>query len=270
MTTTADRSLDRKQFPRVAAFLDAYAEGPGQNDDSVAFDLRHTIDRAAVTTAPFEVATIDEFLPPELYNAVLDEWHTYDIKPVNLPGSKYVGSRQGTRLMNWTRDEPGTSTATWGKLADVLRSASFTSALFTRFAPTVEANLSHPDVADAATAGFMMWANQDHGADEALGAHIDGLHKLLTIVLYLDLQGPTTPDSNRLWGTTLYDIEPDSLKTVDFSPNAAHRPAGVVEFRPNRAFVMPNSSNALHGVAGGQEGVTRRSLMWGYWFFGDR
>lgn len=270
MTTPAHPSLNPDQFPRVAAFLDKYAAGPGAVPTGDLVDLVGSVQRAAVTYKPFATATIDNFLPADLYRAVLNDWHAVDLKPVNLPGAEYVGSRRGAQLTRWTAEgDTEALTATWSRVADAVRSATFVRALFTRFASTVEANLAHPEVADAELPGFVLWANHDHGADEALGAHLDGLHKLLTIVLYLDLTGPRTPDSGRLWGTTLYDIEPDAIKPVEFSPNAHHEPAGYVEFRPNRAFVMPNINKALHGVAGGQEGVTRRSLMWGYWAFGS-
>jgi hypothetical protein len=270
MTAATHRSIDLDQFPEVAAFLDKYADGPGAVPAGDVVDLAGTVERAAVTDKPFVIATIDNFLPDDLYRAILDDWHTIDLKSVDLPGAEYVGSRKGAQLLNWTPDHDVNAPATtWDRVADAARSAAFARALFTRFAPTVEANLAHPGVADAADPGFVLWANHDHGPDEALGAHLDGLHKLLTIVLYVDLEGPTTPESGHLWGTTLYDIEPDAVKPVEFSPNASREPAGHVEFHPNRAFVMPNINNALHGVTGGQEGVTRRSLMWGYWYFGS-
>lgn len=268
MTATATPSIDAAKFPRVAAFLAGYAQGPGAVAASDTVDFAPALARATVTDKPFVVATIDDFLPDDLYRSVLSEWDTIPLEPVTLSGAEYVGSRKGAQLLRWTPDHITDGTATtWDKVADAARSEALARALFTRFAPVVEANLAHPDLADAANPGFVLWANQDHGADEALGAHLDGGHKLLTIVLYLDLDGPTTPESNRLWGTALYDAEPGEVKPVEFSANASRNPAGHVEFRANRAFVMPNINHALHGVAGGQEGVTRRSLMWGYWYF---
>lgn len=268
MTAAASPGIDAVRFPRVAQFLTGYAQGPGAVAAGGTADFAATLGRTAVTDKPFVVATIDDFLPGDLYRSVLAEWGAISLEPVTLSGAEYVGSRKGAQLLRWTPDRVADGMVTaWDKVADAARSAAFACALFARFAPVVEANLAHPDLADAANPGFVLWANQDHGADEALGAHLDGGHKLLTVVLYLDLDGPTTPESNRLWGTALYDAEPGEVKPVEFSANASRNPAGHVEFRANRAFVMPNINHALHGVAGGQEGVTRRSLMWGYWYF---
>jgi len=260
-------ALDRSQFPRVAAFLDSYAQGPGGATSDGVLALAEAVGRVDVTKLPFVAATIDDFLPLELYNRVLDAWESLDLRPVDLPGATYVGSRQGQQLVNWPESQPPTAQAeVWETLSAAIRSRQFVSALFTQFAETVEANLGLEEFAHPGQPGFVLWANHDQGPDEALGAHLDASRKLLTVVLYLDLQGAVTADSTRLWGTTLYEMEAGAAKPVEFSLNANHDPAGVVEFRPNRAFVMPNLNTALHGVAGGQAGVTRRSLMWGYWY----
>ncbi|MFD6563056.1 hypothetical protein [Micromonospora profundi] len=268
MTRSKPIPLDTSRYPRVAAYLDAYCDGPGAGtaDEPHAAELAASIGDAQVSRQPFEIATVDDFLPADLYGDVLRDWPLLTLKPVNVgkTGSKHVGSRRSVGLQSW---KPNTDDGddTWARLARVARSAPLTRALFTRFADVIEGNLGHPDVRHITQPGFRLWANQDQGESEALGAHVDSLPKLLTIVLYLDLSGPTTNESSRRWGTTTYAIAPDEVPTVDFSPNAGRTPAGHVEFCPNRAFIMPNCSSALHGVAGGEADVTRRSLMWGYW-----
>jgi hypothetical protein len=259
-------TLDRGRFPRVAAYLDSYEQGPGAATSNGVLALEETVIRAKVIERPFAVATIDDILPAEFYSRVLAAWKSLDLRPVDLPGTTYVGSRQGQQLVNWSASQSATERAgIWDTLSAEVRSPRFVRALFTQFADTVEANLGLDEFTRTGRPGFVMWANHDHGPNEALGAHLDASRKLLTVVLYLDLQGALTAESTRLWGTTIYEMEAGATKPVEFSLNASRDPAGVIEFRPNRAFVMPNINTALHGVAGGQAGVTRRSLMWGYW-----
>ncbi|GIF75633.1 hypothetical protein [Asanoa siamensis] len=268
MTTSTAPPLDTSRYPRVAAYLDAYCSGPGAGTENEphAAELAFSIGRARVSQEPFTVATVDGFLPDPLYQDVLRDWPQLTLNPVNVGGgsAKHVGSRHSAGLQSW-KPETVDTPDTWGSLARLTRSAPLTRALFTRFADVVEDNLAHPDVRNITQPGFRLWANQDRGQAEALGAHVDSLPKLLTIVLYLDLRGPTTDESTRRWGTTTYAIAPDEVETVSFSPNTGRTPAGHIYFRPNRAFIMPNCSSALHGVTGGEAGVTRRSLMWGYW-----
>jgi hypothetical protein len=267
MTTTTPAPLDTERFPKVAAFLEAYTAGPGDLGRSDVADLAGTVERVVQNDEPFPVATIDDFLPRDLYHQVLRDFDTLSFTPPTIPGAGYVGSRKASKLQDW-KPGIGEGDTLWDDIARAARAPRFVRALFTHFASVVEQNLSDPRVADASNPGFVLYANLDQGrdADEALGAHVDALHKLLTIVLYLDLSGPTTAESYRLWGTAVYHDD-GTRNTVEFSPNASHQPAGHVRFRPNRAFVMPNTARSLHGVAGGEDGVTRRSLMWGYWMF---
>lgn len=261
--------VDFGKCPRVAGFLRTYDAGPGAVSSDVAGELARTLYRAAVREQPFVIATVDDFLPRGLYAAILAAWADLQFEPVAIPGSNYVGSRRAKRLHNWT---PGNEPASdippgpWAELAGAARSSQLARTLFARFAQTIESNLASPSLADGHEPGFVLWANHDEGTDEALGAHVDALHKLFTIVVYLDLQGPTDAESPRQWGTALYASAPDEVMPLQFSPNAERMPVDIVEFRPNRAFLMPNIAGALHGVAGGQSGVSRRSLMWGYWY----
>lgn len=267
--TNQTSPVDLSRYPRVASFLRAYDDGPGAVLSETTETLVSAVDRAVVREQPFVTAIIDDFLPHELYAAVIDAWADLQFEPVEILGSKYVGSRRAKRLHNWTAEsepESDIPPGPWTELARAARSSQLTHALFARFAQTVENNLTNPSVADAHEPGFVLWANQDDGSDEALGAHVDALHKLFTIVVYLDLNGPTNAESPRQWGTAVYKSAPDEVIPVRFSPNAERVPADVVEFRPNRAFLMPNTAGALHGVVGGQSGVSRRSLMWGYWY----
>ena len=98
-----------------------------------------------------------------------------------------------------------------------------------------------------------------------MGAHVDALTKLLTIVIYLDLSGAITDGSPGLWGTALYGEDQSTAQPLQFTPNAGMPVARQIEFAPNRAFIMPNRAGALHGVGGGEAGVTRRTLMCGYY-----
>lgn len=272
-TQTADSELP----PRVAAFLAAYEAGPGAitaQQETGLVDLAPAVERMDVVDDPFVHGTIDTFLPGELHEAVLRHWPEESaLAAVTLPSdggpsADYLGSRKTKLLEQWGDGAAdGASAETWNHVSLALRAPAFVRRLFTRFAAVVEDHLAQQNL-DAATAGrpgFKLYANFDHGAKEALGAHVDALRKILTIVVYLDLTGDTTGESPHRWGTALYEAQPGAVKPVRFSPNAERPVARQIEFAANRAFVMPNTSRALHGVAGGQAGVARRTLMCGYW-----
>jgi hypothetical protein len=256
--------------PRVAAFLDAYdasgiAGHPDPNEQLTgALDHMHTAD------APFPHGLIDGFLPLAFYRTLLESWPAdAELAPVSLPGTEYVGAR-ATRLVDarpaspdaWTPPDPAVV-----RLAAALRAPAFVRALFTRFADVVERNLQDLDVTQRDSPGFRLYLCRDAGEADALGAHLDALRKLLTIVVYMDLTGTLTAESDEAWGTALYPAGAEKITPVTFTPNAQHTALARVPFAPNRAFVMPNTARSLHGVAGGQADVTRRTLMCGYWLF---
>jgi hypothetical protein len=226
--------------------------------------------RMQVYDTPFSYGVIDGFLPESDYRAVIAAWPPQgELAQVSLPGSGYVGSRTA-KVIDDRRAAalPAAQSSAWAGISSMLREPEFVSELFTRFADVIGTTLAALDT-PSCEPGFRLYLCQDKGEQEALGAHIDGMHKLLTIVVYISLDGPVTSESPELWGTTLYDIEPRAVGPIEFAPNAGHVPSTRVRFGPNRAFIMPNSRKALHGVAGGQRNVTRRSLMCGYWAFGE-
>jgi hypothetical protein len=260
--------------PRVAAFLASYETGPGATTVEQArelIDLSGSVGRMRVLDSPFQVGTIDGFLPEGLYQAVLQDWPVESaLAEVSLPSDgeagAYFGSRKTKLLENWAAGDSGSPGAeTWNRVCLALRAPAFVRSLFTRFSDVIDANLETLNLTVSGMPGFRLYANFDHGAKEALGAHVDALRKLLTIVIYLDLSGALTDDSRQRWGTALYDIVAGTIKPLSFSANANQIVAHQIEFAPNRAFIMPNTSRALHGVAGGQMRVTRRTLMCGYW-----
>ena len=265
---------------RVTAYLDAYQTGPGALPPGPAAgltDLAGALGRMRVEHLPFTHATIDAFLPDEMYRAVLRDWPAEaGLAPVVLPGPggaarDYVGSRTTKLLEDWgARGVGSPGTGTWKQVSLALRSPLFVRSLFACFSDIIDANLASLPGGPRGFPGFKLYLNCDQGADEALGAHVNALRKLLTIVIYIDLKGPLTGESPQLWGTTLYQAEPGSVTPVHFSPNAGHSAAQRISFAANRAFIMPNDSRALHGVAGGQDGVTRRALMCGYWLLSER
>jgi hypothetical protein len=245
----ASSMLTPTSSPAVTAFLDAYAAGPGTISEPVSdqIDLADRIRRMRIGDTPFPYGVIDGFLPSTLYEAIVRDWPApSSFAPVTLPEA---------------------SNATWNQVAASLRAPSFVRSLFACFSDVVDANLTALGDNAYTNPGFRLYQCVDQGAEEALGAHVDALHKLLTIVIYIDLTGGMNEDSERLWGTSLYDTEPGSVAPVRFTSNANHDRAGHIGFVPNRALVMPNCSRALHGVTGGQAKVQRRTLMCGYWAF---
>ncbi len=272
--------------PRVAEFLLAFDAGPGAAIAARANgsgELTASLTRLQVGHDPFTHGTIDGFLPDSLYAAVLRDWPAdSELSAVPLPGTDtpsggYVGTHTTRLLQEWHADElpmawsatgeQARTSQTWDRVSAALRSPAFVRGVFTRFAKTIEANLATLGDTAAGQPGFRLYLSLDQGPEEALGAHVDALRKLLTIVVYLDLAGAVDNDSEQLWGTALYDTAAGAVRPVEFSANSAHRLAHRIGFTANRAFLMPNDSRALHGVAGGQAGVVRRTLMCGYWLF---
>ena len=270
--TTADQPATN-HATNLTDFLATYMANPRHRPTPEDSTLQGAADRMSIHTAPFTHGVIDDFLPSKLYDDVVAAWPGHGVlTAVSLPGNgHYVGSRHAHLLEN----EDGRSSDTltghpWDTVRSALRSAALLSSLAERFSATLEHNLAAlPTPTDARTATFKLWANQDEGKSEALGAHVDDLRKILTIVVYLQLSGDTDADSARRWGTALYDGERARTAPMAFSANSSHTPVAHVEFAANRAFVMPNAASALHGVAGGQDGVTRATLMCGYWLSTD-
>ncbi|MGW4799835.1 hypothetical protein ACWEPC_46205 [Nonomuraea sp. NPDC004297] len=259
-------------YPLVEDFLTRYEQGPGALEEFTGVpetDLAPTLDRMRVLERPFAVATIDDFLPESLYQDVLRDWPAADAfaAVTGLPGAAptaYIGERR-QRIVDNALAGDGLAGDTWLRLRLALRHPRFVRGLFTRFAGTVERNLAAPDLSGLDTANFKLYANLDAGVSDALGAHVDALPKLLTIVVYLDLKGAVTPDSATRWGTALYPAQAGDVQPLTFTSNADHQAVHQLGFAPNRAFVMPNAPDALHGVLGGEPGVQRRTLMCGYW-----
>ncbi|MCG5219213.1 hypothetical protein [Streptosporangium sp. KLBMP 9127] len=259
-------------YPLVEDFLTRYEQGPGALDEFAGvpeIDLAPTLDHMRVLERSFTVATIDDFLPETLYQDILRDWPAAEAfaAVTGLPGAAstaYIGERR-QRIVDNSLAGDGLSGATWLRLRLALRHPRFVRGLFTCFADTVERNLATLDLSSLDTTNFKLYANLDAGVSDALGAHVDALPKLLTIVVYLDLKGAVTPDSATRWGTALYSAQPGAVRPLTFTSNADHQAVHQLDFAPNRAFVMPNAPHALHGVLGGEPGVERRTLMCGYW-----
>jgi hypothetical protein len=259
----------RRGTPRLDAFLDSFAAGPAASDESAG--LSAAVGRMQAGALPFPHGVIDGFWPEELYQAVQRDWPQEGFVTPAIPSaiggpSGYVGSH-ATKLLE--SRQPGESAyapqGTWTRVSQALRHPAFVQNLFTAFAGAVEENLAAGD--GTGVPGFRLYLSRDRGADEALGAHVDALRKLLTVVIYVGLDGTVDEHSQQAWGTSLYGTDDGPVVPLEFSRNDARNPEARIAFAPNRAFVMPNTSHSLHGVAGGQEGVTRRTIMCGYWLF---
>jgi hypothetical protein len=257
--------------PQVNAFLEAYSVQPATGTPVTGgdvIDLTETVDRMHVEYSPFTYGIIDEFLPKAIYDAILREWPVETefgrVEMSAAPEATELGSRRVLLIEDTSDPDRVPAAGVWHRVADALRAPSFVRGLFARFADVIDTNLATLGDVTAKTPIFRLNRCHDHGEKDALQAHLDAAWKLLTIVVYLDLRGAVNEDSEQLWGTSLYHTEAGAVRPLLFTPNADHELAARVGFVPNRAFVMPNSSNALHGVAGGQVGVHRRTLMCGY------
>ncbi len=280
--------------PQVNAFLETYAAQPAMLATHADLDLTDAIGRMRIEDTPFAYGIVDDFLPKAVYEAVLREWpapsafrtsrwrsdaffkgtqrmneeevgNVAEVKPVVHAPEEHISRKM--RLIEDTGDPSrDPATGVWNQVAEALRAPSFIRDVFARFSAVIDAHLTA--VGDDTTGrvpSHVFSQSVDHGANEALGAHLDTEVVLLTIVIYIDLQGAVNQDSEQLWGTSLYNPVPGVDPQTLFIPNAELEPAERVGFVPNRAFVMPNSSRSLHGVAGGQPDVQRRTLMTKIW-----
>lgn len=268
MSDPRPAAFDEAKYPHVAKFLSLYEQHFGADTRTGYGDITPAAQRMVIRETPFPTATIDDLLPDQLLNRVRKDWSELVFRdPADLakPAS-FIGTRAALKLQRTGDPDavppPGT---VWEQVAQVARNPRFARALFEPFADTIEGRLAILD--PVGEPGFTLWANTDNGTAEALGAHLDHIRQLLTVVLYLDLEGTVTADSPRLWGTALYDAGGEDVRQADFRPGATLLSGGHAAFHTNRAFVMPNSARALHGVSGGEDGVTRRTLMWGYCWY---
>ncbi|MBY3425467.1 hypothetical protein HFN86_35745 [Rhizobium laguerreae] len=251
---------------RVGDFLDSYKSSI--NVLTPAADLSSSLGRMKIFSHPFVYGVIDDFLPTALFESVTQNWPSpADFGDVTLPGAEYLGSRKSILL-----DGPGqkASGEVWAAVSNSLKAPETAMSIFNTFRDTIETNLASLRDFDRSSPGFRLYACRDAGSKEALGAHVDAMRKVLTIVVYVGLVGPVRDGHDRLWGTSLYDVRENSVEPLRFEENAKYEPAEFVGFRPNRAFIMPNDKRALHGVIGGESDIERRSLMCGYWLFSDQ
>jgi hypothetical protein len=287
--------------PQVNAFLEAYAAQPAMLATHAELDLTDAIDRMRIEDTPFTYGIVDDFLPKAVYEAILRDWpapsafrtsrwrsdaffhgtqRMSDEEVANLAEGKSAGELEHepavhapekyisrkTRLIEDTADpSQDPVTGVWNQVAEALRAPSLIREVFARFAAVIDAHLTTVGDTTGRVPSHVFSQSVDHGANEALGAHLDTDVVLLTIVIYIDLQGAVNQDSEQLWGTSLYNPVPGVDPQTLFIPNADLEPATRVGFVPNRAFLMPNSSRSLHGVAGGQPDVQRRILMTKIW-----
>ena len=270
--------------PQLNDFLDFYAAQPAMLATHASVDLTDTVGRMRVEDTPFTYGIIDDFLPKAVYEAILRDWPAPSaFRPAkkrddtqfqgarrlsqDQAGTAELGSRQVRLIENTSDPDQDPATGVWKQVAEALRAPSFIRDLFDRFSTVIATHLTTIGDATGKAPAFILSQSVDQGAREALEAHLDGPWKLLTVVIYLDLRGAVNQHSEQLWGTALYNTDPGSAPPTYFIPNADLELAGRVGFVPNRAFVMPNSTRALHGVAGGQPDVQRRTLMSGVWLW---
>ncbi|MFI2790408.1 hypothetical protein [Kitasatospora sp. NPDC018614] len=267
MTTTGQTTT---AHPRLARYLDGYQRVIGADIPAGAAELLPALNRLSMHDDPFPFATVDDFLPEDLYRSILANWPSQSgfdpvARFVEGQPKAYLGSRKERIIENFAGSDAPMATETWNRTRLALRHPEFVRSLFERFADPLEEHLGLDRLLDRKQPNFKLYANQDTGATEALGAHLDAAPKLLTIVVYLQLEGDTDETSVNRYGTALYECRAGEHDFLNFSSNAAHRTAHQVQFAPNRAFIMPNSPVSLHGVAGSQDGVLRKTLMTGYW-----
>ncbi|MFC9472716.1 hypothetical protein ACFTS5_11020 [Nocardia sp. NPDC056952] len=256
--------------PEVSAFREHFVAGRADfAEASIRDHAKDIASRLTVFDNPFIAGVVDDFFPPDLYDRLVSNWPaTKDIPSVDLSAvarNYSVSERRGLRLDQADDTRSASfSGGPWPAVRAFFESPTLVSGLVTRFAGEIQDQIATLD-GRSGDPEYKLWLNYDAGSLEALGAHVDHPRKLLTIVVYIGLDGAIDKSSPQRWGTSLYDVGNESIEALEFSPNAQRSAARTVEFERNRAFIMPNSRRALHGVAGGQPGVGRATLMCGYW-----
>src|SRR5436190_9315847 len=122
-------------------------------------------------------------------------------------------------------------------MGDVLGSPEMVEALFNRFSPTLSEHLGTFGSATQETPGFRMYLCRDSGSSDALGAHVDSLRKLLTIVNSFRSESTWAPSRSE---------EPESLHryirkpgaSCVAEPNVTRCSLSVGETRLNRASTI--------------------------------
>src|SRR6202030_568272 len=101
--------------------------------------------------------------------------------------AKVVDDRHAARM-------PSAPPPAWAGISCMLREPEFVTEVFARFPDSIGASLAALGQPPCEP-GFRLHLCQDSGEQEALGAHLDGMHKLLTIVVYISLDGAVTSGS---------------------------------------------------------------------------
>ncbi len=264
-----------KKHSSLHAHLMEYARQSSIAESFSHVSVKHImakVQNSVVESEPFPHLVIDDFLPEGLFARAEFSWPDSQLfAEVDLGEGKsagYVGTRKAILISDWPRttDLPEVGTP-WKRVANTLQSAELSECLFSYFAEQTNKGLEKVDQNQNSFPGYRAYLCRDKGLGDGLGAHIDALRKILTVVLYVSLRGETNAESSRNWGTTLYSKSASKITPLSFEPNSKYVPARQIEFRPNRAFIMPNSPVSLHGVVGGQHSVERRTAMFGYWLF---
>ncbi|MCZ0984100.1 hypothetical protein O1L60_45890 [Streptomyces diastatochromogenes] len=141
MTTTGQTTTGQTTtaHPRLARYLDGYQRVIGADIPAGAAELLPALDRMVLHDDPFPFATVDDFLPEDLYHSVLANWPSQSgfdpvARFVEGQPKAYLGNRKERIIENFAGSDAPMATKTWNRTRLALRHPEFVWALFERFA----------------------------------------------------------------------------------------------------------------------------------------
>ena len=211
---------------------------------------------AEVVVEPFAHAVIEDFLEPDLFQALRRTFPDPETMQDIRARRAAVGYAEGRLFLSAddlaaTLDAP-TGMRPFARLLDLARSKAFTRELVGLFADTVREQLKRRD--DDVK---LRTPNVDVICDRsgfALPPHTDGNAKLVTALVFM--ADPGDPPEH---GTRLY--RPNRPDARCETGAAAYPFEAFTEYRPNVAILFARSPVSFHGVAASGSDIPRRILQ---------
>lgn len=223
-----------------------------------------TVDRirsAKVASDPFEHSVIEDFLEPDLFQALRRTFPDPDSMQDIRRRRAAVGYSDRRLFMNAddlasVADEE-TGTQPFARLLDMVRSKAFTRAFIDLFADTVREQLElHSGALRLRTPNVDVICDR---SGFALPPHTDGNAKLATALIYFADPGDPVEHGTRLYRPKRPDMRCDTGAAA--YPFEEFTEVVVAPYRPNVAVLFARTPRSFHGVAASQSEIPRRVLQ---------
>ena len=219
-----------------------------------------SIERSPVLAEPFAHCVVDGVFPADFYEELLDRWPGEESwRPIGETG-RVKGGQDSQRMIirlgeDLERLDHGLA-AFWKALTLWLGSEAFRGAILGKFANELSQSGFGAELRNTA-AELLLISDRTH---YAIGPHTDHPQRVASLLFYLP-----EDDTFRRFGTSFY-APVDAAFRCRGGPHHAFerfRPAGTVEFVPNRLVMFPKSDRCFHGVEPVDlPGIDRRLLIY--------